>query len=333
MAMLVLDLDLTVLTSMELFKHIDLSTHTLSDEWLDAELGFVENTLRSKIKIINPVKLGELIEYACTQHDGIMILTAGLWHEQSIKKILIDNLGISDITVNMISKCHFLTPDTTATHFEGLSVGSIQLLPKAQRLRNFIDRNEDLIDQDFIILDDCPAQINSFLGEPRVTAIHASTDKADLEFYREHKLPTNTFYKKAMLALAEAKQNQPHLSTARILQMMATHTVPDNALQRPICSGEPVQRAKRLSPRVEQDANMPNKKRERPSLFCDESFSFAMKAWRAIPENTIPGPVRSSKPVQQAKKVSFRFESDENMPNKKQEIPSLLCGESLSFIW
>lgn len=205
MSYLILDLDLTVFTTDSQKNQID-EMHQLTCVPKGAHL---IQTEPEDIYIINLEEIKSLIEYACTEHEGIIILTAGFWDEDSIKNLLIQNLKL-DAVAEKISLCPFLAPHTTLDHYRmnsqtnffSISTSNIYTFPKSMRFNYFKKANPKFADAYGVMVDDSTFHINSFKGNEKVTGILATTlintDPNDA-------IPSKEFYKLAKNALDELK--------------------------------------------------------------------------------------------------------------------------------
>jgi len=143
MVMLVLDLDETVFVTSDHVDVIDFEAHQPGKAWIKAELDTYDKG--AYILLINPEKLSDLIEHACTKHDGVLFLTAGFWNQKSIISILIEHLDLSQATCDQLQNAHFFTPFNTHDHFDGsLDSRSIQKLTKNNRLTKAAERHPRL---------------------------------------------------------------------------------------------------------------------------------------------------------------------------------------------
>lgn len=177
-----LDLDSTVFVNIKQYDSVNFDLHNHNGVWISAKVkrGSLEKLF--PIVIINPEKLSALIEYAYSNHDGIMILTAGFWDEISIKNILTTHLDLSDKTCEKVNKCDFLTPGNTTHHFPDLTLTDIQYLPKNERLNKYIKLRPDLKDTHFVLVDDSMEHVKSCDDDENdhFTAIYASTGRDDI---------------------------------------------------------------------------------------------------------------------------------------------------------
>lgn len=184
MAYLIIDLDLTLICAQGAEQLLDRRAHTL-------------HPAPAIVSIINPVEASDIIENACTEHDGIIILTAGCWSEIYIKQLLKQQLNVSPATQEKIDKCLFLNPVNTMLDFIGLSLEEVAKLRKIDRYYRMLVKNPDLKSKHCVFLDDDEIHIESFASEPRVTAIRATTDT-----------PTKAFYQETINAMARAKRRE-----------------------------------------------------------------------------------------------------------------------------
>lgn len=214
---LLLDIDLVILTTENQLPHLS-KEHSLSNEWISAKINYGAESKINQIMLINPIELAELIEYACTEHGGIMFLTSGFWTEFSIKKILQDHLDITSDTRKKIDEAIFLNPITNKKHFPYLSLAQIQYLPKNLRLMAFLNTRPDLRKgTHFIFVDDNEIHVNSFTGHSNVTPILATTNIMDIIRLRQinNEFNIKEFYLTARRAMSDNKQV---MSTGYILQ-------------------------------------------------------------------------------------------------------------------
>ncbi|MGQ3891542.1 hypothetical protein [Legionella sp. CNM-4043-24] len=266
MSILVLDLDFTVIVAESELGRLNSSTHELISKALGAELICRGKPKADYVRIINPKKLSTLIEHACENHDGIMILTAGLWGEDSIKYILKNNLDITESTTDKLDACHFITPGNTVEHYKGLSSEDIALLPKNERLQNYIDRHPELQGMHFVMLDDSLYHIESFKDCSHVTAVHATTTTFDIENFYSPDLVHDAFYEQAQIALDNSRQ----------VSLTAESVTPndENAPPPALPSPERPPSAKRSSPTFFRTApESPEKKQRTASHPCEERRS------------------------------------------------------------
>ncbi|MDP3268580.1 MAG: hypothetical protein Q8M40_05965 [Legionella sp.] len=205
MAYLILDLDLTVFTTVSQLELID-KMHQLTRVPKGAHLIQSEP---EDIYIINFEEIKSLIEYACTEHEGIIILTAGFWDEKSIKTLLIQDLKL-DAIADKIMLCPFLAPHTTQDHYRmnfqtnffSISTSDIYKLPKSMRFDYFKRANPKFADAYGVMVDDSRVHINSFKDDETVKGILATTV---LNTDPDDAIPSKEFYKLAKSALDELK--------------------------------------------------------------------------------------------------------------------------------
>lgn len=190
MPKLILDLDLTVFTNENDFLQVH-STHELSTS-LETKLG---NDYRF-IWLINPTELSELIEIACVEYDGVIICTAGAWHE-SIRDVLADNLDLSEAASQRLRNCLFISTVTCKNNFPDSSLTDISHMTKSTRFAQYLANDKTLRSQNFVFVDDNWKHILSFSGSELVYPIYATTKEGEKDFYQ-----------KSINALAIAKENE-----------------------------------------------------------------------------------------------------------------------------
>jgi len=193
MAYLVLDLDLTTFVTSDDLFFLN-KAHNVSERPCTGILG----TKQVELKIINRDELTELIEYACTQHDGIIILTSGGWDER-IRTELALHLDLSDKVTEKMEHCFYHSAETDKSWFKK-DVMAMTRVNKNLRLKKIIAHRPDLENSHFVVLDDNSEHIKSFALNRRVIPITATTNT-----------PSKTFYKEAMNALDECKKNEDNM--------------------------------------------------------------------------------------------------------------------------
>lgn len=205
MAYLILDLDLTVFATERDLKNLDSSVvRTLAKGM--AAAGFKDKILDNySVFIINPKSLSSLINYAFDYHDGVMFLTSGLWLGDSIKNLLLQNLLLGPKARANLAACRFINPEDYVSDADYdldnlLDIGHIL---KNIRFNQYLDKNPDLKNKHFVLLDDHPDHIDSFKEHKLVTGILATTDLED-----------KTFYQQAADALDVAKINENVVETS-----------------------------------------------------------------------------------------------------------------------
>lgn len=194
MPYLVLDLDKTTFVVCTEKQEIH-ATHELSPNILQGSLTLEQNTVTRDLQLINPEELSTLIDAACTDYDGIIILTAGFW-TKDILEIIEPQLNISPQSREKLRQSYFHSPATDAELFQ-LAPMVVYKMDKNIRLNRIIATNPALNGKHFVVLDDNSRQVRSFGNTPRVNAILATTDK-----------PEKFFYQQAISALAQAKEEE-----------------------------------------------------------------------------------------------------------------------------
>lgn len=180
MAILVLDLDLTAIVPINLCKKVHLA-QTLSSTTYEAKCQDKYIT----IKILNPIELADLIEYAYQHHDGVMILTSGRW-DQSIRTVLAKALDLSDYVRNKLVRCPIYTAITDGDRFF-LKYSSLQYMNKHSRLELIKAHSPSLRYAEFVVLDDHFFHVDSFENKDKVRTVLATTDTPHKTFYHEAK--------------------------------------------------------------------------------------------------------------------------------------------------
>lgn len=180
-AYLILDLDLTVWAS-EKDLHKVHGFHQRTTESFPLSLSCSKEL---KVALLNPDLLALLIEHACTQHDGVIFLSAGYWDEIPAKNLLLDKLRLSELAKEKLLNADFLTPMTTQDQFSDLSPLGIKSLLKNTRLNHHIQRNPHLAKKGFVFIDDRAKHISSCDEDSKVIAIKATPKQASTSFYRD----------------------------------------------------------------------------------------------------------------------------------------------------
>ena len=194
MPYLVLDLDKTTFVVCSDKQEIHVN-HELSPNILKGELTLGQNTVLRDLQIINLEDLSKLIDAACTDYDGIIILTSGFW-TRDILAVIEPQLNISPQSRVKLKQSYFHSPTTDAElfHFDPMIVYKMD---KNIRLNRIIATNPALNGKHFVVLDDNSRQVRSFASEPHVKAVLATTAK-----------PEKLFYQQAILTLAQAKEEE-----------------------------------------------------------------------------------------------------------------------------
>ncbi len=185
MAVLVLDLDLTLFITEDDEPRIDLDSHVKDHHWLEAKAICEGEIYLYKIAFLNPIKLAGLLEHACENDHKIMILTAGFWDKDSVQYILANHLSLSEAARDKIYACDFLSPGNSIDQFEDQSCSDIQCMSKNDRLKQFVSLHPELSDEQFVVIDDSIGHIQSFKTNQKVHAIHATTDKDFIAFTKQ----------------------------------------------------------------------------------------------------------------------------------------------------
>lgn len=178
MPILILDLDLTVWSTLEDLSHLHLSHHLSVSQKVN--LGEEEHN----VFLINPAELKALIESACNDHDGIILFTSGTWHE-SVRTVIADALELSENASKKVKECRFLSPLTCQENFPDNSLDEIRHLPKNTRFERYLLDNSELSDSFFVFLDNNLDHIMSFATSDKVRPILANTKELGIEFYEE----------------------------------------------------------------------------------------------------------------------------------------------------
>ncbi|HHF0526836.1 TPA: hypothetical protein ACTUT5_003449 [Legionella anisa] len=186
MPLLVLDLDETVIVSPGRLNLIN-AAHSLSAIRYKSlavdphgRLGYLY------FQIINPDQIANLIEYAYTNNNHIMILTSGLWLP-SIRNELANNLNLSDNARERLKNCYFHSAYTDSIVFN-FPTEHAQKLDKNNRLRRIIDSRPELAGTYSTVLDNNRLHVDSFKNNRKVKAILANTDQENLNFYDKAKM-------------------------------------------------------------------------------------------------------------------------------------------------
>tara|TARA_B110000879_G_scaffold211012_1_gene302440 strand:- start:224 stop:1024 length:801 start_codon:yes stop_codon:yes gene_type:complete len=182
MPKLILDLDLTVFATERDAEQLH-DSHKLS-RTVVAQLGSNEPLVQHDIKLINPDALSVLIETACMDYDGIIILTAGCWHE-SVRDLLVEHLELSDPASEILRNCLFLSALTCRENFPDLDVREISYMMKSTRFSKYLEKDESLRSQHFVFVDDNENHILSFAHSRQVLPIYAATSQEGIFFYQQ----------------------------------------------------------------------------------------------------------------------------------------------------
>lgn len=179
MAYLILDLDDTSIITQGYPTTVNKNFHEISENSYPARCG----DFNMNINIINPSKLAQLIETACFNHDGVIIITSGLW-DASIRSTLANNLPLSDIAKSKLEQCLFHSPLTDKILFN-LDTNLLMHLNKADRFEMIKKHYPYLASKNFVLLDDNENHINSFKDHNNVQPVLAETNKRDNYFYTQ----------------------------------------------------------------------------------------------------------------------------------------------------
>lgn len=180
MPYLVLDLDETALV---VTQHRDqiAPSHCLSTHQAIGEFFWKDNVVHCKFNVINPQQLSELIEHACQKYDGVLILTAGLWLP-SVRTRLATLLDLTNRTTYLLENCIFHSP-LVDEKLLNASVEELRYMNKKTRLEKIRANNPKLQDKHFVILDNEPFHIESFMGVEWATPVLATTNKDAMDYY------------------------------------------------------------------------------------------------------------------------------------------------------
>jgi hypothetical protein len=152
--------------------------------------------VKAHLRLINQKELSSLIEKACTKHDGLIILTAGLW-DTSIRNILADYLDLSEKAANLVRDCYFHSP-LTDQPLHKLAIQETKHMPKSKRLEKIIEYRPELRGKRFVTLDDDEDHTEAFKTMFNQTmSVLATPHLADKDYYKK----AETFLE--MSALAE----------------------------------------------------------------------------------------------------------------------------------
>jgi len=187
MPILVLDLDLTVFFHKADARELhEAHAQDLSDP-IEVEGHIIDSphTAKMAVRLINRTLLSNMLERAVTQHQAdIMFLTSGAWVEQSVKDMLQLYLDISEQTTEKIQSAKFLSTHTCRERFPDMRV-KLNKLSKSVRLNKFIEHYPQFANRHFVMVDDNLDHIESFKNDKHVTAVYASTDTEEMDFYDE----------------------------------------------------------------------------------------------------------------------------------------------------
>lgn len=194
MAYLLLDLDLTVFTTLHDQKYLHESVQL--DFAGIATAGF--ETFRDfEVWIINLPLLTELIILVYEQHDGIIIFTAGLWQRDSIKNLLKTLPDLTDKARIGINQCCFIGPSDYLSDksysFENLK--EVAYKDKNERFNHYLSTHPQLNNYYYVMLDDNILHLRSFKDNSRVTPVLATT-----------LINNSNFYQTTLVALDQAKK-------------------------------------------------------------------------------------------------------------------------------
>jgi len=200
-AILILDLDLTVFAEQRDIESVIFWDHFEKTQDLH-EIEFTSGYIK-KVKLINPELLSDLIQYACTQHDGVMFFTSGDWEEASIKSLLKSCLDLDAVVDLKFANAAFINVDASWQHFGDKSRDEIQCMDKNLRLDKFRELYPAHRDTHFVFVDDNLQHIESFEKDERVHCVHATTDVNEFDYSELNTL--YRFYGLAKTMLEHAK--------------------------------------------------------------------------------------------------------------------------------
>ena len=183
MPLLVLDLDETSIVTLNRQSLIH-STHTLSSQFYKSLIADHNGSLfYASFYIINSTQLANLIEHACKERYGIIILTSGLWLP-SIRDVLANNLDLSINAQNILKNCYFHSAYTDSITFN-YPINQIQRINKNVRLQKIIESRPELAAKYFTVVDNEPLHIAFLNANPKVKAILATTSENNMDFYKQ----------------------------------------------------------------------------------------------------------------------------------------------------
>lgn len=174
MPTLILDLDETVIVAKKRIKN---QNFLLSE---NSYLATCSGT-QTQIYIINPPKISQLIEKACTKYDGIILFTSGFWSED-IRKVLANALDLSPESKKKVKHCQYFSPYTESLTSD-FDAETLRNMPKGRRFTLILASQPELSAKNFVLLDDNAIHINSFSNHPNVTAILATPGETNQAFY------------------------------------------------------------------------------------------------------------------------------------------------------
>ena len=181
----------------------------------------LSDIINVKLDILNPDQLSQLISIAINQHDGIIILTSGLW-SSGILEPLAEQLELAPHIKQRFVKSLFFSPVIEEQYWKGIhTIKDIRHeLTKNDRLNQIINHPEHITTLGrsyFVLLDNDRRHVDSFKENPRATAIHATTDSEDNSFYfltlRELELKRQSEEKEV---LSETKGQDTPLKSPRL---------------------------------------------------------------------------------------------------------------------
>lgn len=145
------------------------------------------NIIEVELVILNPDKLSQLISIAINHHDGIIILTSGLWSSAILEPIS-EQLELASHIKKKFIESPFFSPVIEEQYWKGArSVRDIrQVLTKNDRLNQIINHPNHIATlgrRYFVLLDNDQRHVDSFKDNPRATAIQATTHNDDDSFY------------------------------------------------------------------------------------------------------------------------------------------------------
>lgn len=182
MAYLVIDLDLTVFVSQQDIQYVN-TFHQLSPKFSGKLEGI---DAQYELRLINPEKLRDLIETAYYSHDGVIILTAGLWDKSIVLKIAAE-LHLNSEVRNKFIECAFINPLSCQLlpRFSHLEISEIQYMSKGERIEAHMQEYDFPKTKQLVLLDDTPMHANSFTlrlnGQGH--GVIAKTSEASYKFY------------------------------------------------------------------------------------------------------------------------------------------------------
>ncbi len=178
MAYLILDLDETVI------KHVESEYPVHPDHILSPNpCRLFWQGYNHIFHIINREKISALIQSAYTDHDGVIIMTSGVWPKEILAE-LTENLNLTEEVSAKMRECRFHSAITDAIILNKHPI-IVQLLPKGVRFKAIIEKLPELRHKNFVMLDNDAAHLRSFNNFSNVTAVLATTETASMKFYQE----------------------------------------------------------------------------------------------------------------------------------------------------